>query len=144
MTPEEIAERSAAAMWAGDDASKWLGADLDAVGPGTASMSMTVAQHHANGHGTCHGGFIFTLADSAFAFACNSYNLRAVAQHATITFLAPASAGDRLVALAQEVSRSGRSGLYDVSVTDQHGRMIAAFRGSSRIVGGVHFEDGGD
>ena len=132
MTPEEIARRSAEAMWARDDASKWLGARLDAVGPGTASLSMTVEKHHTNGHDICHGGFIFTLADSAFAFACNSYNQIAVAQHSTITFIAPGFRGDRLTAMAREISRSGRSGLYDVRVTNQDGRLIAEFRGASR------------
>jgi acyl-CoA thioesterase len=141
MTPEEIARRSADAMWARDDASKWLGARLDAVGPGTASMSMIVEKHHTNGHDICHGGFIFTLADSAFAFACNSYNQIAVAQHNTISFIAPGFRGDRLTAQAREISRNGRSGLYDVRVTNQDGRLIAEFRGASRIVKGVHFED---
>lgn len=139
MTPQEIAQRSADAMWANDAASKWLGAVIDAVGPGTATLSMTVAPHHANGHGICHGGFIFALADSAFAFACNSYNQCAVAQHNTITYLAPARAGYRLTATATEVSRSGRSGLYDVTVRDQEDRRIAEFRGASRIINGVHF-----
>ena len=128
-------------MWARDDASKWLGARLDAVGPGTASMSMMVEKHHTNGHDICHGGFIFTLANSAFAFACNSYNQIAVAQHNTISFIAPGFCGDRLTAQAREISRNGRSGLYDVRVTNQDGRLIAEFRGASRIVKGVHFED---
>ena len=141
MTAEEIARRSADAMWARDDASKWLGARLDAVGPGTASLSMTVEKHHTNGHDICHGGFIFTLADSAFAFACNSYNQIAVAQHNTISFIAPGFRGDRLTAQAREISRSGRSGLYDVRVTNQDGRLIAEFRGASRVIKGVHFED---
>jgi acyl-CoA thioesterase len=127
-------------MWARDDASKWLGARLDAVGPGTASMSMTVEKHHTNGHDICHGGFIFTLADSAFAFACNSYNQVAVAQHNTISFVAPSFQGDRLTAIAREVTRNGRSGLYDVRVTNQDGRLIAEFRGASRVIKGVHFE----
>ena len=141
MTAEEIARRSAEAMWARDDASKWLGARLDAVGPGTASVSMKVEKHHTNGHDICHGGFIFTLADSAFAFACNSYNQIAVAQHNTISFIAPGFRGDRLTAQAREISRSGRSGLYDVRVTNQDGRLIAEFRGASRVIKGVHFED---
>ena len=141
MTAEEIARRSAEAMWARDDASKWLGARLDAVGPGTASVSMKVEKHHTNGHDICHGGFIFTLADSAFAFACNSYNQIAVAQHNTISFIAPGFRGDRLTAEAREISRSGRSGLYDVRVTNQDGRLIAEFRGASRVIKGVHFED---
>ncbi|SFJ94408.1 acyl-CoA thioesterase [Mesorhizobium albiziae] len=141
MTEEEIARRSADAMWARDDASKWLGANLDFVGPGTASVSMTVEKHHTNGHDICHGGFIFTLADSAFAFACNSYNQIAVAQHNTISFIAPGALGDRLTADAREISRTGRSGLYDVRVTNQDGRLIAEFRGASRVIKGVHFED---
>lgn len=141
MKTEEIARRSAEAMWARDDASKWLGASLDTVGPGSASLSMTVEKHHTNGHDICHGGFIFTLADSAFAFACNSYNQIAVAQHNTISFIAPGFRGDRLTAEAREISRSGRSGLYDVRVTNQDGRLIAEFRGASRVIKGVHFED---
>ena len=141
MTAEEIARKSADAMWTRDDASKWLGARLDTVGPGTASLSMTVEKHHTNGHDICHGGFIFTLADSAFAFACNSYNQIAVAQHNTISFIAPGFRGDRLTAQAREISRSGRSGLYDVRVTNQDGRLIAEFRGASRVIKGVHFED---
>lgn len=141
MTAEEIARKSADAMWTRDDASKWLGARLDTVGPGTASLSMTVEKHHTNGHDICHGGFIFTLADSAFAFACNSYNQIAVAQHNTISFIAPGFRGDRLKAEAREISRSGRSGLYDVRVTNQDGRLIAEFRGASRVIKGVHFED---
>lgn len=141
LTAEEIARRSAAAMWARDDASKWLGASLDAVGPGAATMSMTVECHHTNGHDICHGGFIFTLADSAFAFACNSYNQIAVAQHNVITFVAPGALGDRLVAEAREVTRAGRSGLYDVRVTNQAGTLIAEFRGASRTIKGRHFEE---
>ncbi len=123
-------------------ASKWLGAKLDAVGPGTASTSMAVEKHHTNGHDICHGGFIFTLADSAFAFACNSYNQVAVAQHNTISFIAPCFQGDRLTAVAREVTRNGRSGLYDVRVTNQDDRLIAEFRGASRVIKGAHFENG--
>lgn len=141
LSPQEIAERSAAAMWARDDASKWLGATLDAVGPGTATVSMTVQEHHTNGHDICHGGFIFTLADSAFAFACNSYNQIVVAQQNSITYVAPGRLGDRLTAEAREVARFGRSGIYDVSVTDQDGRLIAEFRGNSRQIAGQHFQD---
>lgn len=140
LTPQDIARKSADAMWARDDASKWLGLSLDAVGPGTATLSMTIEPHHTNGHDICHGGFIFTLADSAFAFACNSYNQIAVAQHNTISFMRPGRLGDRLVAQAREVARSGRSGLCDVEVRDQDGRMIAMFRGASRIIEGRHFE----
>lgn len=140
MTPEEIARRSAEAMWANDDASKWLGMTLDAVGPGTATLSLMVEKHHTNGHDICHGGYIFTLADSAFAFACNSYNRIAVAQHNTITFLAPGARGDRLTAIAREVARQGRTGLYDVRVANQDDRTIAEFRGASRTIEGRLFE----
>lgn len=141
LSPQEIAEKSAEAMWARDAGSKWLGAILDTVGPGTARMSMTVEKHHTNGHDICHGGYIFTLADSAFAFACNSYNQIVVAQHNVITYIAPGRRGDVLTAEAREVSRSGRSGLYDVRVTNQDGELIAEFRGASRAVKGSHFEE---
>ena len=141
LTPEEIAQRSADAMWARDDASKWLGMSLDAVGPGTATTSFTVEAHHTNGHDICHGGYIFTLADSAFAFACNSYNQLAVAQHNTISFLRPGKLGERLTAVAQELTRAGRSGLYDVAVTNEDGKIVAAFRGASRVIDGKHFEE---
>ena len=141
MTPEEIARKSAEAMWARDDASKWLGMSLDAVGPGTAATSFTVEKHHTNGHDICHGGYIFTLADSAFAFACNSHNRLAVAQHNTITFVAPGRLGDRLTAVAKEIALFGRSGICDVRVSDQDGRLIAEFRGASRVVDGKHFEE---
>lgn len=141
LSPEEIARKSADAMWARDDASKWLGMSLDAVGPGTATLSFTVEEHHTNGHDTCHGGCIFTLADSAFAFACNSHNRLAVAQHASITYIAPGRLGDRLKAEASEIALYGRSGLCDVRVTDQNGKLIAEFRGASRTLEGRHFEE---
>ena len=141
MTPQERAERSADAMWANDRASKWLGMTLDAVGPGTATMSFEVQPHHLNGHDICHGGYIFTLADSAFAFACNSYNANAVAQQNSITYLSPGRAGERLTAIAVEATRAGRSGVYDVTVTGGDGRNVALFRGLSRIINGQHFEE---
>ncbi len=144
MTPEERARKSADAMWANDDASKWLGMSLDDVGPGTAKVSFTVEKHHTNGHDMCHGGYIFTLADSAFAFACNSYNQRAVAQHNSITFLAPGKLDDRLTAVAREVVSAGRSGIYDATVETQDGTVIAAFRGNSRTIGGTHFDEPGE
>ena len=138
MTPQQLAEAAAAAMWAQDRASQGLGMSLDAVGPGTATLSMTVRDDMVNGLDLCHGGFIFTLADSTFAFACNSHNQRVVAQIATIAFIAPARRGDRLTARATEVARFGRSGLYDIRVTDQQGTLIAEFRGHSRTVKGTH------
>ena len=141
MTPQERAARAAQAMWATDAASSWVGLSLDAVGPGTARMSMIVAPHHLNGHGICHGGFIFTLADSAFAFACNSYNRIAVAQHNSISYLSPGKGGETLTAEAREVSLTGRSGLTDVTVTGGDGRIVALFRGASRQIAGTHFPE---
>lgn len=141
LSPDEIARKSAAAMWARDAASKWLGAVIDKVGPGTATLSMTVEKHHTNGHDICHGGYIFTLADSAFAFACNSYNQVVVAQHNVITYVAPARHGDRLTAVAHEVARYGRSGIYDVEVSNQDSALIAEFRGTSRSMEGKHFDE---
>lgn len=141
MTPEERARRSAEAMWANDRASKWLGMSLDEVGPGTATLSFEVQDHHLNGHDICHGGYIFTLADSAFAFACNSYNQTVVAQMNVVTFLSPGKAGERLTAVARELSRAGRSGIYDVVVTAPDGREVAQFRGHSRQIAGQHFEE---
>lgn len=142
MDEAERARRSAEAMWSGDAASRWLGMELAEVGPGRATMTLTVALHHCNGHGTCHGGVIFALADSAFAFACNSGNAATVAQHATVSFVAPGRVGDVLTAVACEVSLRGRSGLYDVTVTGPDGGRVAEFRGMSRAVGGQLFEEG--
>lgn len=102
---------------------------------------MKVAAHHCNGHAICHGGFIFTLADSAFAFACNSHNLTTVAHQNAITFCAPAREGDTLVAKAIEVVRAGRSGVYDVTVTNQDDTVIAVMRGNSRTIKGTNFEE---
>lgn len=126
-------------MWADDPASKSLGMALEAVGPGMARMAMIVRGDMVNGHGMCHGGFIFTLADSAFAFACNTYNERVVAQHCAITFLRPARLGMRLLASASERGRAGRSGIYDVTVRDED-VVIAEFRGHSRGLGTKFFE----
>lgn len=141
MTPQERASRSAAVMWANDAASKWLGMTLDSVGPGTCTMSFEVQDHHLNGLGLCHGGYIFTLADSAFAFACNSYNACTVAQENSITFLTAGLPGERLVANATETARIGRSGVYDITVTGGDGRKVAVFRGLSRTIIGQHFEE---
>ena len=135
MTPDELARASAEAMWSADTASRGLGMELIEVAPGRATLAMTVGEAMLNGHDIAHGGFIFTLADSAFAFACNSYGERTVAQHCTITFIQPVAKGDRLVATAREVSRVGRSGIYDVSVS-ANGAVIAEFRGFSRTIGG--------
>jgi acyl-CoA thioesterase len=141
MTPQEIAEKSADVMWADDPASQELGMTIDRIAPGEAVLSMEVRRDMVNGHGTCHGGFSFTLADSAFAFACNSYNNRVVGQHCSITYLSPGKLGERLTATATEVSRAGRSGIYDVTVTGEDGRNVVIFRGHSRQVSGTHFDE---
>ena len=141
MTPEALASACADRMWSTDRASQALGMEIVAVGPGTATLTMPVTEDMANGWEICHGGYIFTLADSAFAFACNSYNQLAVAQHNTISFLRPGKLGERLTAVAREVTRAGRSGLYDVTVSDAAGKVIAEFRGASRVIDGRHFEE---
>ena len=141
MTPQELAEASAKAMWNDDSASQRLNMRLDHIAPGQATLSMNIGTAMSNGHGNCHGGYIFTLADSAFAFACNTYNQVTVAQHCSITYLIPGRIGDRLTATATEVSRRGRSGIYDVRVTNQNGEHVAEFRGHSRTVKGTHLPD---
>ena len=135
LSPEGIARKSAEAMWANDDASKWTGMTLDAVGQGTATTSLTVERHHTNGHDICHGGYIFTLADSAFAFACNSRNELTVASGLTVDFLAPVKRGDVLTADAVEVARTGRTGVYDIVVTNLAGARVALVRGRSARLG---------
>lgn len=140
-TPEQaqaLAERVAAAMFPRDAASRGLGITITRVGPGRAELRMTVRADMLNGHAICHGGFIFTLSDSAFAFACNSYNLNTVASGCSIDYIAPAREGDVLTAAAHERSMSGRTGVYDIEVTNQRGELIAFFRGKSyRIKGHV-------
>ena len=139
---QALAERVAAAMWARDDASKGLGMRIVGVAPGRAELSMTVRADMLNGHAICHGGFIFTLADSAFAFACNSYNLNTVASGCGIDFMAPAREGDVLTAVAHERSVSGRTGVYDIEVKNQRNEKVALFRGKSyRIKGHVIEEE---
>jgi len=138
--PQALAEACAAAMWAEDTASQGLGMELQAVGPGTARMAMPVRDSMVNGHGMCHGGFIFTLADSAFAFACNSRNAKCVAAGGSINFLRPARLGDTLTATAEERHLAGRSGIYDIRVTNQQGDVIAELRGQSRAIGEVFFK----
>lgn len=137
MGPDSIAKASTAALWAEDRASQDLGMRLERVGPGEATLSMVVGPAMCNGHGTCHGGIIFTLADSAFAYACNSHGQRAVAQHASVSYIAPAHQGERLTATAREVSRRGRGGIYDVTVANEAGDVVAEFRGHSRTIKGT-------
>ncbi len=129
-----MAEACAAALWANDQASQGLGMTLVSVAPGEAVMAMPVTERMLNGHGTCHGGFIFTLADSAFAFACNTYNEASVAAQCQISFLRPARLGDVLTAHATERHREGRAGIYDISVTAGPD-VVAEFRGHSRTTG---------
>jgi acyl-CoA thioesterase len=118
---QALAEAVAAAMFARDPASQGLGMTLDAIAPGYARMSMAIREDMLNGHRTCHGGFIFTLADSAFAFACNSHNLVTVGAGCTIDYLAPGREGDVLTAVAVEQALAGKSGVYDVKVSNQDG-----------------------
>jgi len=136
MDAEQLAKACAEAMWAEDEASRGLGMELVSVGPGRAELAMTVTDRMVNGHKICHGGFIFTLADSTFAFACNTYNQRTVAQHCAVTFITAGKLGDRLTARGVEVHRRGRSGIYDMTVTRQDGTVIAEFRGHSRTIEG--------
>jgi acyl-CoA thioesterase len=138
----EVARRCAKQMWADDVASQGLGMEIVEVAPGRAVLQMKVRTDMANGHGIAHGGLIFTLADSAFAFACNSHNRRTVAQGADIAFVAPVHAGDVLVADAEERWREGRNGIYDVTVR-RGDRVVAEFRGRSREVGGTLLGDDG-
>ena len=134
------AEDIARALWREDEASKWLGMQLEEVRPGYARLSMPVSARMVNAQKLCHGGLIFALADSSFGFAANTHNQRAVAASCSIEFLRPAAMHDRLVAEASEVARAGRSGVYDVRVTNQEGELVALFRGKSTTVKGVWIE----
>lgn len=136
MDPQELAEATAQAMFERDEASKLLGMQIVKMGPGYALLTMTVRPDMLNGHKTCHGGYIFALADSAFAFSCNSHNRNTVASGCTIDYLAPGRAGDILTAEAVEQSRSGRTGVYDVLVSNGAGTRIALFRGKSYQING--------
>ena len=136
LSPDDLARACAEAMWEEDDASKGLGMEIVEIRSGRATLTMTVQPQMVNGQRIAHGGFIFTLADSAFAFACNTHNERVVAAQGNITFIRPGKLGDRLVATAREISRSGRSGIYDVRVTAGD-VVIAEFRGHSRTIGGT-------
>jgi acyl-CoA thioesterase len=133
--PPEIARACADRMYADDRASRHLGITIADVGPGTATAHLTIRDDMVNGHGICHGGYVFTLADTAFAFACNTYDDVTVAAGADIEFIEPTRAGTRLTATAVERSRRGRSGLYDVTVRTDDGTVVAEFRGRSRSLG---------
>lgn len=136
MHPQALAEAAGAAMFARDAASQALGMKLVEIRPGYARMTMPVRSDMLNGHQTCHGGFIFALADSAFAFACNSHNHTTVGAGCTIDYLAPGRMDDMLTAEAVERTLVGKTGIYDVTVCNQEGKMIATFRGKSHRVAG--------
>ena len=135
---QQLAQDAAAAMWSRDHAAQALGMAIAEVAPGSSRLTMVVRQDMVNGHAICHGGMLFTLADTAFAYACNSYNHNTVASACSIDFLAPARLGDSLEAVAVERSQSGRTGVYDVTVSTAAGKTVALFRGkSARIQGEV-------
>jgi acyl-CoA thioesterase len=134
---QALAELAANTMYQRDLASQALGMQLSEVRPGYARMTMAVRADMLNGHRTCHGGYIFMLADSAFAFACNSYNHNTVGAGCTIDYLAPGREGDLLTADAVEQALSGKTGVYDIRVSNQEGRTIALFRGKSHRVAGT-------
>ena len=133
---QALAEAACRSMYDTDACTRWLGMRLEAVGPGYARLSMTVRPEFLNGHRTCHGGLIFTLADSAFAFACNSHNHNTVAAGCSVEFLRPAQGGDVLTAEAAEQVLSGRHGVYDVRVSNQNDEVVAMFRGKSAQIRG--------
>ena len=135
-TAQQTAEYVAERMYANDRASKMMGMRLVSVGPGRASMQMTIREDMLNGHDICHGGLITTLADSAFAFACNAYNEMTVASGFAVELLNPGRAGDVLTARCAEVSKAGRTGVYDTEVTNQRGERVAMFRGRSYTMKG--------
>jgi len=142
LSSDDLARACADAMWKEDQASQGLGMAIVEVKAGEATLAMTIEPHMVNGQGIAHGGFIFLLADSTFAFACNTYNERVVAQHCAVSFLRPALLDDLLTARAKEIHRSGRSGIYDVTVTRSDGTMIAAFRGHSHVIDGKWLDRG--
>lgn len=140
LTPDALAAEVARRMWAEDRASQALGMELLEVRAGYARIRMPVRSDMTNGHGICHGGYMFLLADSTFAFACNSHNQRAVAASAEVHFVASAHQGDVLTAEGVELHLAGRSGVYDMRVTDQNGRLVALFRGRSATIKGRFVE----
>ena len=135
------AERATQALFGGDRASQALGMAVESCGPGRATVTMTVRPDMVNGHRVCHGGLIFTLADSAFAFACNSHGDKTVAAGAAIEFLLPAREGDVLRAVATERWRAGRAGIYEIDVQNQRGETVAMFRGRSHQIAGRLIDD---
>ncbi len=133
---QTLAEQCADAMYSRDRASQTAGMQIEAVAPGYARVSMTLLPQMVNGHHIAHGGAIFALADSSFAFACNSRNVPSVAQHCSITYISPGQEGEKLVAECKELNLAGRFGIYDVTITGGDGRVVAIFRGHSAAVRG--------
>lgn len=131
MNEIDVAQKCCETMWGNDLASQDLGIAVEVTKPGASEARLEVRQNMVNGHDICHGGYIFTLADTAFAFACNTYNKVTVAASAGIEFVRPARLGDKLLARASEAHRGGRTGVYDINVTDQDDKLIAIFRGRS-------------
>lgn len=136
LSPQQLAEACAEAMYSRDQASQQLGMKIISVAPGRAVLTMTVANRMIQGHGACHGGYLFTFADSAFAFSCNTYDKATVASGCSIDYVTPAMEGDRLTASAEERSRGNRTGIYDITITNQNDQVVAYFRGKSYQVRG--------
>lgn len=136
LTPQQLAERTAQIMGGRDRASKFLGIEMVEIGPAYCVMALTVNENHVQGLNVCHGGYIFSLADTAMAFASNSFDTPNLAQSAQVTFLAPGHLGDRLTATARRVAEAGRTNIWDVEVVNQDGKQIAVFRGQTRAVKG--------
>ena len=141
MNSTETAKKVASKILERDKTCRSMGICLEYVNEGTATLSLEIKEQHINGHGICHGGIIFTLADSAFAFACNSRNTASIAQHANVTFIKPAKLGDKLFATAEEISLIRRNGIYDVTVENENADVIAEFRGYSRTIEGAIFRE---
>lgn len=141
--PLELAQAVGREMYARDNTAHFLGIQLDAIGPGWARMHLKVRSEMANGHGICHGGIIFTLGDTTFAYSCNSHNHNAVASGCAIDYVAPAHVGDTLYAVGEERAVAGRTGVYDIEITNQDGKRIAYFRGRSYRIKGTVVADGG-
>lgn len=141
-TPQAVAEATRDAMFRDDRASRMMGIQIPAIGPGTATAVMSVREDMLNGHDICHGGFITTLADTAFAFACNAYNEVTVASGFDVNLISAGRLGDVLTAQAHEVSKAGRTGVYDINVHNQHGEPVAAFRGRSYSMKGKALVEG--
>ncbi len=141
MTPQQLAEATSKALHANDQAAQAMGITIDEIAPGYAKLSMRVRKDMLNGHSISHGGCMFTLCDTAFAHSCNTYNRSTVAAGCSIDYMAPGFEGDTLTAVAQERSRSGRTGVYDITLYNQKGDMLALFRGKSYQMKGTLIAD---